>query len=140
MKDLFHKIALRISNVVGSPLAFVLALTLIVVWAVTGPLFHFSNTWQLMINTATTISTFLMVFLIQNTQNRDARAMHLKLDELIKALKGASDNLIDVEEYTDRELDELQQQYRDLHQHIVDQRARKKSKSDAVTSRDTSDL
>jgi low affinity Fe/Cu permease len=128
MQDLFHKIAVKISNAVGSSRAFVFALLLIIVWAVSGPLFHFSNTWQLMINTATTISTFLMVFLIQNTQNRDARAMHLKLDELIKALKGASDNLIDVEEYTDSELDELQQQYRDLHQHIVDRRNRAQAK------------
>jgi low affinity Fe/Cu permease len=124
MHDLFHKLAVKVSNIVGSPRAFALAFLLIIAWAVSGPLFGFSNTWQLMINTATTISTFLMVFLIQNTQNRDARAMHLKLDELIKAIKGASDNLIDVEEYSDRELDELQEQFRLIHQKIVNRQSR----------------
>jgi low affinity Fe/Cu permease len=88
------------------------ALLIIVVWLVTGPVFHFSDTWQLIINTATTIVTFLMVFLIQNTQNRDAKAVHLKLDELIRALKGARNQLVDLEELSDEELKKLENQFR----------------------------
>ena len=83
MQDLFRKFAHRMSEAVGSPWAFVIAVALIALWALTGPVFHYSDTWQLVINTSTTIITFLMVFLIQNTQNRDAKAMHLKLDELL---------------------------------------------------------
>ncbi|HEX2916225.1 MAG TPA: low affinity iron permease family protein, partial [Chloroflexia bacterium] len=89
MKDFFRNFANKTSAAVGSPWAFIAALGLIIVWAVTGPLFGFSDTWQLVINTGTTIITFLMVFVIQNTQNRDGRAMQLKLDELIRAAKGA---------------------------------------------------
>lgn len=126
MDDLFHKIAVRVSNVVGSPKAFLLSLTIIFVWAVTGPIFKFSDTWQLIINTATTIVTFLMVFLIQNTQNRDARAMHLKLDELIKAVRGARTGMVDLEEMSDAQLDELQDQYRKLHDEISTHRSRRK--------------
>src|SRR4030095_16987724 len=80
VRDIFHQFAYRVATAVGSPAAFVLALAVVVAWAVTGPLFHFSDSWQLVINTATTIATFLMVFLIQNTQNRDTRALHLQLD------------------------------------------------------------
>ena len=86
----------------------------ILVWIVTGPTFHFSDTWQLIINTATTIVTFLMVFLIQNTQNRDAKAMHLKLDELIRALKGARNQLVDLENLSDDELKKLEEQFQGL--------------------------
>ena len=89
VNDLFHKFAVRASGVVGSPWAFALAMVIIVAWGVSGPAFGYSDTWQLVINTGTTIVTFLMVFLIQNTQNRDARAIHLKLDELIRAAQGA---------------------------------------------------
>jgi low affinity Fe/Cu permease len=96
----------------GSAWAFASALLIIVVWLVTGPVFHFSDTWQLIINTATTIVTFLMVFLIQNTQNRDAKAVHLKLDELIRALKGARNQLVDLEELSDEELKKLENQFR----------------------------
>src|SRR4051794_4190541 len=87
-----------ISQVVGSPAAFIVALLTIIGWGVTGPLFHYSDTWQLVINTATTIITFLMVFLIQNTQNRDTKAVHLKLDELLRAVKGARTSLVNLED------------------------------------------
>ena len=95
----------------GSAWAFAAAVLAIIVWIVTGPTFHFSDTWQLIINTATTIVTFLMVFLIQNTQNRDAKAIHLKLDELIRCIKGARNTLIDLEEMSEQELDHLQRQF-----------------------------
>jgi low affinity Fe/Cu permease len=112
--DFFRRFAHKTSTSVGSPWAFVLALTTILVWAVTGPFFHFSDTWQLVINTGTTIVTFLMVFLIQNTQNRDAVAIHLKLDELIRALKGARNQLVDLEELSDEELDQLRREFQRL--------------------------
>jgi low affinity Fe/Cu permease len=95
----------------GSPLAFFLACSSVVLWAVLGPLFGFSDTWQLVINTATTVITFLIVFLIQNTQNRDARALHLKLDELIRALHPAKNEMIDIESLSDTELEHLQKRY-----------------------------
>ena len=113
-RDIFRRFALKTSTGVGSPWAFVLAFMTIVVWAATGPLFHFSDTWQLVINTGTTIVTFLMVFLIQNTQNRDAIAIHLKLDELIRALNGARDSLVDIEELSDAELEKLRCEFRRL--------------------------
>jgi low affinity Fe/Cu permease len=93
---------------------FAIALCLVAVWAVTGPLFDFSNTWQLVINTGTTIVTFLMVFLIQNTQNRDAEAMHIKVDELIRAMKGAQNALLDLEELDEAELDRIRARYEKL--------------------------
>jgi low affinity Fe/Cu permease len=114
--DWFHQFAHRISEIVGSPLSFVLALVAILLWAVLGPVFGFSDTWQLVINTATTIVTFLMVFLIQNTQNRDAKAIHLKLDELIHAIKGARNKLIDLEECSDEELARLEEQFKRIRQ------------------------
>jgi low affinity Fe/Cu permease len=112
--DFFRRFAHKTSSGVGSPWAFALAMTTIVVWAATGPIFHFSDTWQLVINTGTTIVTFLMVFLIQNTQNRDALAIHLKLDELICALKGARNKLVDIEELSDEELENLRREFRRL--------------------------
>ena len=114
MHELFRKIAHRASEMVGSAWAFIFALLILVVWAVTGPIFHFSDTWQLVINTGTTIITFLMVFLIQNTQNRDSKAIHLKLDELIKSIKQARNKLIDLEDMSDAELEELEKQFREL--------------------------
>ena len=107
----FTHLAKMASLFTGRPSCFVLALAVIVVWAITGPLFGFSDTWQLVINTGTTIITFLMVFLIQNTQNRDTEAMQLKLDELIRATRGAHNRLMDLEEREEGELDELRQQY-----------------------------
>ena len=111
MNELFRKFAQRTSKMVGSSWAFILAVLIILVWAVTGPVFHYSDTWQLVINTGTTIITFMMVFLIQNTQNRDAKAIHLKLDELIRGVKGARTHLVDLEAMSDKELDRLQEQF-----------------------------
>ena len=111
MRDAFRVFARHTSAILGSAWAFCGAILIIVVWALTGPTFHFSDTWQLIINTGTTIVTFLMVFLIQNTQNRDAKAVHLKLDELIRALKGARNKLVDLEELSDDELNNLEQQF-----------------------------
>lgn len=115
--DAFRVFARKSSNVLGSPWAFVGALFIIVVWAITGPTFHFSDTWQLIINTGTTIVTFLMVFIIQNTQNRDAKAVHLKLDELLRALKGARNELVDLEEMSDEALEQLEEEFKRVHKH-----------------------
>ena len=114
MKDWFHAFANRMSQWAGSPVAFFVAVAIIVGWAVSGPAFGFSDTWQLVINTGTTIITFLIVFLIQNTQNRDARAMHLKLDELLKGVKGARTQLVDLEEMSDEELAKLETEFKTL--------------------------
>jgi low affinity Fe/Cu permease len=114
VSDAFRIFARRSSMVLGSAWAFASAILIIVIWALTGPMFHYSNTWQLIINTGTTIVTFLMVFLIQNTQNRDAKAAHLKLDEIIRALKGARNQLIDLEKLSDEELTGLEKQFERL--------------------------
>lgn len=115
INDAFSAFARRSSTVLGSAWAFAVAILIIVVWAVTGPTFHFSDTWQLIINTGTTIVTFLMVFLIQNTQNRDAKAVHLKLDELIRALKGARNKLVDLEKMSEDDLRELEKEFEAVH-------------------------
>ena len=109
--DVFHEFAKKLATAVGLPWAFIGALVIVMVWSATGPLYNYSDTWQLIINTGTTIVTFLMVFLIQNTQNRDAKAIHLKLDELIRCIKGARNTLIDLEEMSEQELDHLQRQF-----------------------------
>ncbi len=114
--DLFRRIANRASHGVGSPWAFFGAVLVIAVWATTAPLFHYSDTWQLVINTGTTIVTFLMVFLIQNTQNRDSHALHLKLDELIRSNAVARNRLMGLEKLTDAELQELQSEFEELAQ------------------------
>jgi low affinity Fe/Cu permease len=110
----FTRLAKWIARAMGHPVAFILALLIIVGWAVVGPVFGFSDTWQLVINTGTTIVTFLMVFLIQNTQNRDSEAMQLKLDELIRAVQGAHNALLDLEELTQADLDQLRTRYEAL--------------------------
>jgi low affinity Fe/Cu permease len=112
----FSRFAKLTAHATGHPLAFLVAALTIAGWAITGPLFGYSDTWQLVINTGTTIVTFLMVFLIQNTQNRDSAAVQLKLDELIRAASGAQDALLDVEELTDRDLDRLRAGYEALAQ------------------------
>jgi len=117
IRDAFGVSARRTSTVLGSAWAFVCAILIIVVWAMTGPTFHYSDTWQLLINTGTTIVTFLMVFLIQNTQNRDAKAVHLKLDELIRALGPARNKLVDLEKLSDDDLKKLEQEFEKLRKH-----------------------
>jgi low affinity Fe/Cu permease len=112
--NLFERFAMWATESTGRSSAFVLALGAVVVWAATGPIFGFSDTWQLVINTSTTIVTFLMVFLIQRAQNKDSKAIHLKLAELVAAVEGASNRLIDVEDLSEEELDTLQRYYTEL--------------------------
>lgn len=126
MNEAFRKFSAHVSNIVGSAKSFIVAALVIVIWAITGPLFHFSNTWQLVINTGTTIVTFLMVFVIQNTQNRDARSMHLQLDELIKSMKTASNAFLDLDEMSDDELDKLRDHFRSMHDKVATHQARKR--------------
>jgi low affinity Fe/Cu permease len=123
MNDLFHRFAAGTARVVGSPRSFIIAAAIIVVWGLTGPLFHFSDTWQLIINTGTTIITFLMVFLIQNTQNRDSKTVNLKLDELLRSIKGARNRLVQLETLTDAELEELRCEFHELHEKECRKRA-----------------
>ncbi len=110
----FTRFAKKAAHFTGTPMCFVIALVILVVWAATGPVFHFNDTWQLVINTGTTIITFLMVFLIQNTQNRDTEAMQIKLDELLRANRSASNKLLDLEELEEGEMDELRKHYESL--------------------------
>src|SRR5213080_5558296 len=114
VSDAFRVFARRCSVALGSAWAFAGAVLVILVWILTGPTFHFSDTWQLIINTATTVVTFLMVFLIQNTQNRDAKAVQLKLDELIRAIRSARNELVDLEDLSDEELKKHEQQFQKL--------------------------
>jgi len=126
VSDAFRVFARHSAIALGSAWAFAGAVLVILVWVLTGPMFHFSDTWQLVINTATTIVTFLMVFLIQNTQNRDAKAVHLKLDEVIRALKGARNQLVDLENLSDEELKKLEEQFKSM---------RKRAENDGSPSR-----
>jgi low affinity Fe/Cu permease len=114
MNEFFRRFAGRVSDAVGSSWAFIFAAGVVLAWAVSGPLFHFSDTWQLVINTGTTIITFLMVFLIQSTQNRDAKAIHLKLDELIRGERGARNKMIDLDKLSDKQLRDLESEYKRL--------------------------
>ena len=123
MSRLFRALAVRTAHAVGSPWAFVLALATIAIWAVTGPYFKYSDTWQLIINTGTTIVTFLMVFLIQYTQNRETRIVALKLDELLRGVSGARTGLINLDHMTDEELEDVQQEFlrlRDKYAPLID--------------------
>jgi low affinity Fe/Cu permease len=123
MRDLFRQLAERTAHAVGSPWAFVLALVTIAVWSVTGPYFKYSDTWQLFINTGTTIVTFLMVFLIQNTQNRETRIVALKLDELLRGVEGARTGLVQLDHMSDEELETVQQEFtrlRDKYAPLID--------------------
>jgi low affinity Fe/Cu permease len=129
VSDAFRVFARNSAIVLGSAWAFTVAVAIIVVWGLTGPTFHFSDTWQLIINTGTTIVTFLMVFLIQNTQNRDTKAVQLKLDEIIRALKNARNELVDLEDLSDEDLKKLEQQF---------QRLRKKAEHDGKHPRENS--
>jgi low affinity Fe/Cu permease len=120
----FSEVARRAACALGTSTAFALACATIVIWAVTGPIFGYSDTWQLVINTGTTIVTFLMVFLVQNTQNHDARALHLKLDELLRSLQHARNKLINLESCSDEELDHIERQFRALKKREDRKRAR----------------
>jgi low affinity Fe/Cu permease len=115
MQQFFRRLAQATAQAVGTPWTFLAAVVIVFIWAASGPAFHYSDTWQLVINTGTTIITFLMVFLIQNTQNRDARVMHLKLDELIRATHSARNRLVDMEAMSDEELATLQKEFKELH-------------------------
>jgi low affinity Fe/Cu permease len=114
MNEAFRRFSVAAAAVVGSSWSFIVAVLLVVVWGFTGPWFHYSDTWQLLINTGTTVVTFLMVFLIQNTQNRDAKAMHLKIDELLRAVKGARTGLVNLETLSDAELAVFQKEFERL--------------------------
>ena len=114
VREWFHRFAHKTSVAVASPYAFIAAVLVVVIWALSGRIFGYSDTWQLVINTGTTIVTFLMVFVIQNSQNRDAKAINLKLDELIRAKKGARNSLVDLEECTDEELEQIEREFRRL--------------------------
>jgi low affinity Fe/Cu permease len=119
MNAFFRRFATTTANAVGSPWAFALGVLVIAVWAAMGPAFDYSDTWQLVINTGTTIVTFLIVFLIQNTQNRDAKAIHLKLDELIRGVKGARTAMVALENCTDEELAQFQEEFERLHERLA---------------------
>ena len=125
MHELFRTFSQRTSGLTGSPVGFGLAVAVVAVWALTGPLFGYSDSWQLVINTGTTIVTFLMVFLIQNTQNRDTRAVHLKLDELLRAVQDARNSMLDLENLTDEELDRLQAEFSALREHAQEEAKRR---------------
>ena len=124
MNNYFNRLAEQTSRALGSAWAFVAAVTVVLLWAVSGPAFHYNDTWQLTINTGTTIVTFLMVFLIQNTQNRDARAINMKLDELIRAIDKARDHMMNIEKLSDVELDVLETQFEQLKAVKSEERAR----------------
>jgi low affinity Fe/Cu permease len=117
--SIFDRVAKRIAHLTGYPATFAVACLVIVVWGALGPALGYSDTWQLVINTSTTIVTFLMVFLIQNTQNRDSEALHLKIDELLRALDAADTRLVDLEERSEQELEQLRRRYKDLASHSV---------------------
>ena len=120
--ELLERVALAVTSWAGSSWAFALAVGTVVIWAVTGPLFHFSDTWQLVINTGTTIVTFLMVFLIQRSQNKDSRAIHLKLNEIVAGVEGASNRLINVEDLTEAQVRQLHERYEQVARMAVNDR------------------
>jgi low affinity Fe/Cu permease len=121
-RGFFQKFAHGTSRFVGTPLAFSVAVLLVVIWAATGPVFHYSDTWQLVINTGTTVITFLMVFVIQHTQNRDTESLRLKLDELIRAVDKARDDFIEIDDLDDDELDALREEFKNFRQRMSERR------------------
>jgi low affinity Fe/Cu permease len=139
MRDAFRKFSKTSAEAVGSPAAFLFGVIVTLIWISTGPYYHYSDTWQLVINTGTSVGTFLIVFLIQNTQNRDAKVMQLKLDELIRALKSARTELVQMEDLTDSELDDLQKEFQLYRDHAASnleriQASRQRRGSAQVTS------
>ncbi len=135
VQDAFRVFARGSSAVLGTAWAFVVAIAIIVIWGATGHLFNYSDTWQLIINTGTTIVTFLMVFLIQNTQNRDSKAVHLKLDELIRAISGARNHLVDIERLSDQELQTLQKEFERIGKKADEAKAGVKAVKEEIASR-----
>jgi len=129
MRRFFNLCATKISTAAGQPLTFMIALTIIIVWAVCGPMFHYSDTWQLIINTGTTIVTFLMVFLIQNTQNRDNAALQAKLDELLRAVDKAREQFIGIEHLTDHQIELLRAA---LERYAKEQKGKQRTAEDTV--------
>lgn len=128
MNTFFHRFSRLIAGYAGSPNAFIVAVFAILVWVVSGPWFRFSDTWQLVINTTTTIVTFLMVFLLQNTQNRDTKVIQLKLDELIRAVEGARNQLVNLENLKDEELEELEKQFVGIREECIKRNMKKRAK------------
>lgn len=136
MDPYFRQFAQWSSAVAGSAWAFITAVSVLAVWGATGPMFEFSDTWQLVVNTLTTVVTFLMVFLIQNTQNRDAKVIHLKLDELLRAVKSARTGFVNLEELSDAELRQVAEEFHYLHQRYGDQLSRvHRAMHDTIASR-----
>ncbi|MBP9702237.1 low affinity iron permease family protein [Candidatus Woesebacteria bacterium] len=133
MENLFQRISTKVAVWMGSAGAFVWSMMLVAVWAITGPWFNYSDSWQLVINTGTTVATFLMVFLIQNTQNRDAKAIHIKLDELIKAEGKARNGVVSAEELSEKELDHLLAEFHDIHEKYEKEITKKGGKKIKVT-------
>ncbi len=131
MSEFFHKISTKISNASGKASAFILSVMVVVIWAAVGPIFNYSDTWQLVINTSTTVITFLMVFLIQNTQNRDSKSIHLKLDELIRAQKNASNAFMDLDSRTDQELVELEEHFAIMSSKVTGEKLERQQKREA---------
>lgn len=128
LNEIFRKFAVKVSIVAGTAWAFILALLIIILWATTGPTFGFSTTWQLFINTFTTIITLLMVFVIQNTQNRDSKAIHIKLDELLRSMEGkTSDKFVNLEELPDEEIEKMQEQFRKIHERYTQELQKRKA-------------
>lgn len=130
MSDVFHKISVKISNATGKASTFCIAVLVIVIWASVGPIFSYSDTWQLIINTSTTIVTFLMVFLIQNTQNRDSKSIHLKLDELIRTQKNASNAFLNLDTRTDQEIDELAEHFAMMSRKVTGEKIERQKKAE----------
>lgn len=126
--SIFNRLANTCSRLLGTAAAFGIAVALVIIWAISGPFFHFSDTWELVINTATTIVTFLMVFLIQNTQNRDSAAIQLKLDEIIRSTRGAHNAMLDLEKLSQKDLDKM----RELYEQLADQARRDEARGEAV--------
>ena len=132
MRRFFNAFATKTSTAAGQPLTFVIAVMVILVWGITGPIFHFSDTWQLIINTGTTIVTFLMVFLIQNSQNRDSAAMQAKLDELLRAVDKAREQFIGIEHLTDQQIELVRTALERHAKEIREKQAKKKTTEDTV--------
>lgn len=131
MSDFFHRISTKISNATGKASAFILSVLVVIIWAAVGPIFDYSDTWQLVINTSTTVITFLMVFLIQNTQNRDSKSIHLKLDELIRTQKNASNAFMDLDSRTDQELLELEEHFSIMSSKVTGEKLERQKKKEA---------